>query len=145
MQRELLAIYGPKLKANVAKIPHHGGESIEPFVQAIRPERAILSAGPNPYGLPKEEVLEMYRRTGAHLHRTDLEGTITITSDGRLGLSSPSGSGMKSSNGSCQIGSSTFEISSLIGSEGLLGFYYRLVPIRGHFRLDLFPERLVFL
>lgn len=83
VQRELLAIYGPKLKANVAKIPHHGGESIEPFVQAIRPERAILSVGPNPYGLPKEEVLEMYRRTGAHLHRTDLEGTITITSDGR--------------------------------------------------------------
>lgn len=83
VQRELLAIYGPKLKANVAKIPHHGGESIEPFVQAIRPERAILSVGPNPYGLPKEEVLEMYRRTGARLHRTDLEGTITITSDGR--------------------------------------------------------------
>lgn len=83
VQRELLAIYGPKLKANVAKIPHHGGESIEPFVQAVRPERAILSIGPNPYGLPKEEVLEMYRRAGAHLHRTDLEGTITITSDGR--------------------------------------------------------------
>lgn len=41
VQRELLAIYGPRLKANVAKIPHHGGESIEPFVQAIRPERAI--------------------------------------------------------------------------------------------------------
>lgn len=82
-QRELLAVYGPKLKADVAKIPHHGGASIEPFIQAIRPERAILSVGPNPYGLPKEEVLEMYRRVGARLHRTDKEGTLTIISDGR--------------------------------------------------------------
>jgi competence protein ComEC len=84
VQRELLAVYGSKLKADVAKIPHHGGESIASFVQAVHPKRAILSVGPNPYGLPKEEVLEMYRRVGAHLHRTDLEGTITITSDGRL-------------------------------------------------------------
>lgn len=83
VQRELLAVYGPQLKADVAKIPHHGGASIEPFIQAIRPERAILSVGPNRYGLPKEEVLEMYRRVGARLHRTDEAGTITIVSDGR--------------------------------------------------------------
>jgi len=82
VQKELLEVYGPKLKADVAKIPHHGGEAVESFVQAVRPKRAILSVGPNPYGLPKEEVLEMYRRAGAQIHRTDLEGTLAITSDG---------------------------------------------------------------
>ncbi len=83
VQRDLLAVDGPKLKADVVKIPHHGGASIESFVQTVRPQRAILSVGPNPYGLPKEEVVEMYRRVGARLHRTDEEGTITVISDGR--------------------------------------------------------------
>ena len=82
-QKELLHEYGSRLKADVIKIPHHGGETEESFIEAVRPQVAILTVGPNSYGLPKPEVLKMYQKIGAHIHRTDEVGAITIITDGR--------------------------------------------------------------
>ncbi len=82
-QAELLQEYGSQLKANLIKIPHHGGEALEDFIQAVHPQDAILSVGPNPYGSPNPEVLTMYRKAGARVHRTDEVGTMTAVSDGR--------------------------------------------------------------
>jgi competence protein ComEC len=81
-QKELLQEYGSQLKADLIKIPHHAGEAVEAFIQAVRPQDAILSVGPNPYGSPNSEVLKMYRKAGARIHRTDEVGTITAVSDG---------------------------------------------------------------
>jgi len=82
-QKELLQIYGTRLKADVMKVPHHGGEALEEFIEAVSPREAILSIGPNPYGLPKSEVLGFYKKKGARIHRTDQVGDITAISDGR--------------------------------------------------------------
>ncbi len=81
-QTELLQEYGSQLKADLIKIPHHAGEAVVDFIQAVRPQEAILSVGPNPYGSPNPEVLTMYRKAGARIHRTDEVGTITAVSDG---------------------------------------------------------------
>lgn len=82
-QRELVGEYGAKLKADLVKIPHHGGETIEAFVEAVQPKEAILTIGPNPYGAPNPKVLETYQKRGADIHRTDEAGTITFISNGQ--------------------------------------------------------------
>lgn len=82
-QEKLLWEYGSRLKANLIKIPHHAGETVEGFIQAIHLKVAILSVGSNPYGSPNPEVIEMYKQVGARIHRTDEAGTITAISDGR--------------------------------------------------------------
>ncbi len=81
-QKELLHEYNSRLKADLIKIPHHAGEAVEDFIQAVHPQDAILSVGPNPYGSPNPEVLTMYRKAGARIHRTDEVGTMTAVSDG---------------------------------------------------------------
>ncbi len=82
-QRELFLEYGSRLKSDLIKIPHHAGEAQEAFIQAVSPQDAILTIGPNPYGSPNPKVLEMYRKAGSLIHRTDEKGAITVTSDGR--------------------------------------------------------------
>ena len=68
------------LQADVLKVPHHGAAtSIEPFFDAVHAQVAIVSVGPNTYGHPVPEVLDWIRATGAEIHRTDHEGTITVS------------------------------------------------------------------
>lgn len=81
-QKELLQEYGSRLKADLIKIPHHGGEAVEDFIQEVHPQDAILSVGLNPYGSPDPDVLKMYQKAGARIHRTDQVGDIIVTSDG---------------------------------------------------------------
>ncbi|MGQ0668495.1 MAG: DNA internalization-related competence protein ComEC/Rec2, partial [Actinomycetota bacterium] len=85
-QRVLLDT-GVSLRADVLKVPHHGAAtSLPEFFQAVAPELAVVSVGPNDYGHPVPEVLEEIRATGARVLRTDLAGdiTITFTRDGLL-------------------------------------------------------------
>jgi competence protein ComEC len=82
----LLVESGQDLASHVLKIPSHGSgnASTESFVAAVRPGLAIVSAGHrNPYGFPREEVLQRYESAGARILRTDEDGAVTITSDGR--------------------------------------------------------------
>ncbi|MFC1850377.1 ComEC/Rec2 family competence protein [candidate division CSSED10-310 bacterium] len=78
--------YRANLRANVLKVPHHGGEfsSTEEFVRMVRPMIAVISCGRNnKFGHPHADTLEKYRRIGAKIVRTDLCGTITMLSDGQ--------------------------------------------------------------
>lgn len=64
------------------KVGHHGSRyaSSLGFLQAIRPEWAVISVGEkNRYGHPTEETLERLKSVGAEIHRTDLEGEVVIT------------------------------------------------------------------
>jgi competence protein ComEC len=81
----LLLEQGADLQAQVLKVPHHGGRtsSSEPFLARIQPRVAVVSAGyRNRFRHPHQETLDRYRANGIHLYRTDLDGAVTVTSDG---------------------------------------------------------------
>jgi competence protein ComEC len=72
------------LRATVYKVPHHGSatSSSSEFVSAVRPLVDVISVGrDNPFGHPSPEVLE--RLDGDAVFRTDLQGDIVISTDGR--------------------------------------------------------------
>ena len=69
----------------VLKVAHHGsrGSTSEIFLEQTRPMFAMISAGfDNTYRHPHEELLERLRRTKTAVLRTDLDGAISIFSDG---------------------------------------------------------------
>jgi len=82
VEEHLVAANAP-LRADVLKVPHHGSDtsSTPPFVAAVRPSLALISAGvDNPFGHPTSGALE--RLAGAQIRRTDLEGAIEVIGDG---------------------------------------------------------------
>jgi len=75
---------GQDLRADALVVPHHGSRtsSTPAFVAAVRPRVAIVSVGRgNRYGHPAPEVLQRYE--GAVIRRTDLDGDVSVRSDGR--------------------------------------------------------------
>lgn len=77
---------GGRLKSDIIKVPHHGGRtsSSEEFLKAVSPEIAVISAGRgNSFGHPHTDTLERYERAGARIFRTDVNGAVTISGDGK--------------------------------------------------------------
>ncbi|MFL6496472.1 MAG: MBL fold metallo-hydrolase [Nitrososphaera sp.] len=74
------------LDADILKAGHHGSRTSSSlaFLNAVTPEVVIISLGAgNTYGHPHQEALDRISASGAeHLLRTDIDGTITLTSDG---------------------------------------------------------------
>jgi beta-lactamase superfamily II metal-dependent hydrolase len=75
---------GAALKAEVLKVAHHGSDtsSTASFLSLVDPEFAIISVGPNTYGHPSADTLQRLRDAFATIYRTDLQGTIVVTTDG---------------------------------------------------------------
>ena len=70
----------------ILKVPHHGSatSSSTEFLRALRPDIAVISDGRgNPFGHPVPAVLDRYRAIGAAIYRTDLDGAVTVETDGR--------------------------------------------------------------
>jgi len=73
-------------RTDVLKVAHHGSRtsSTEAFLDAANPAFAVISAGfENSYGHPNREVVERLREHHAEVLRTDLDGLVTVRSDGR--------------------------------------------------------------
>ncbi|WP_300382884.1 ComEC/Rec2 family competence protein [Clostridium sp.] len=71
------------LKSDLLKVGHHGSSTStsKRFFQKVNPKISIISVGENNiYNHPKEDVLSTINTS--KILRTDLEGTILITSDG---------------------------------------------------------------
>ncbi|PGT92137.1 DNA internalization-related competence protein ComEC/Rec2 [Bacillus cereus] len=86
-EKFLVAMY-PELRADVLKVAHHGSNtsSIVPFLSAVQPNIAIISAGErNRYGHPHKEVIERFERMGIEIWRTDKQGAISYVFKGEHG------------------------------------------------------------
>lgn len=73
------------LRADVLKLGHHGSRTStsEPFLDAVAPKIAVASlARGNHFGFPNREVVERLAARGIAFYRTDLDGAVTIETDG---------------------------------------------------------------
>ncbi len=79
------AVSAMQPRVDLLKVAHHGSRtaSTAAFLDAIRPRVAIVSVGAqNDYGHPAPATLARLRAVGARVFRTDLDGTISASSDG---------------------------------------------------------------
>ena len=84
-EADLLAA-GANVQADVLKAGHHGSptSSSEAFLEAVQPSIAVISVGAdNDYGHPGADVLARLEALNATIYRTDTQGEIIITSDGK--------------------------------------------------------------
>ncbi len=84
-EKFLVNRYGESLKSTVLKLGHHGSDtsSNPEFLQTVKPEVAIVSAGKNnSFGHPHRSVLELLEKFQIKVLRTDKLGTINMYSNG---------------------------------------------------------------
>lgn len=76
---------GLPLQSDLYKVAHHGSahSSTPELLARMKPSVAIISVGAdNEYGHPTREALQRLQAAGARVYRTDLDGEITVRSDG---------------------------------------------------------------
>ena len=76
---------GEDLRADILKAGHHGSRtsSTKDYLEAVQPEIAVISCGEgNSYGHPHQQTLDKFNALGIRSFRTDVNGTITIGTDG---------------------------------------------------------------
>lgn len=109
------------ISADVLQAGHHGSKtaSTEKFLKAINPEYAVISCGEdNSYGHPHAATMNSLRSMGVKVYRTDEQGSLIATSDGKeikwnAALSDtwkagePTGSSTQKSSGVTSSGSSS--------------------------------------
>ena len=77
---------GLEIRSTVLKVGHHGSDSSTGYqwLRQIAPQYAVISVGKdNTYGHPTETVLSRLRDADVTTYRTDLQGDIICTSDGK--------------------------------------------------------------
>lgn len=82
----MLKRYKTDLKSQVLKSPHHGSRtsSSAAFLKAVAPETVVISVGANnDYHHPHPSIMKRYQAAKMKIFRTDLDGTVTIRSDGK--------------------------------------------------------------
>ena len=105
---------GYPLKSTVLKAGHHGSETSTsyPFLRAVAPQYGVISCGAgNSYGHPHDAALSRLRDADVTLYRTDLQGTIVCTSDGKTVRFTPS------KNPAIQTNPTEHQSSSYIGNR----------------------------
>lgn len=68
------------------KVAHHGSDTStsQPFLDVVKPQIAVISVGKGYAELPSDAVLARLEGCGTPVYRTDLHGTVTISTDGRI-------------------------------------------------------------
>ena len=91
---QLIGEYGSYLKCDVLKVGHHGSSSsthredpangiMYGFLYYVEPKIGVISCGvDNDYGHPHKETLDELEEFDVEILRTDLLGSIVLTSDG---------------------------------------------------------------
>ncbi len=74
------------ISADVYKVGHHGSKysTSKDFFEAVDPSYAVIScSADNSYGHPHAQTLNTLRAGGVNVYRTDEEGTIIASTDGK--------------------------------------------------------------
>lgn len=74
------------IESTVLKVGHHGSSysSNAQFLKKVNPKYAIIQVGKNnSYDHPKKITLDKLERIGTKVYRTDQDGTIILSSDGK--------------------------------------------------------------
>ena len=77
---------GVMLQSDVIKLGHHGSKysSSKKFLKAVDADYAVISCGKdNSYGHPHKEVMKRLKSLGVKQFRTDKQGTVIVTTDGK--------------------------------------------------------------
>jgi len=85
VESELLENDQLSLKSDVLKVAHHGSESSSSldFIHAVSPSIAIISCGQdNPFNHPHGQTLFNLKNNVDQILRTDIEGRVSLFSDG---------------------------------------------------------------
>ncbi len=85
-EKELTSLACTTLKSNVLLVPHHGsrGSSTPEFLKCVDPDMGVISSGwKNIFGFPHQKTLKRYQDRGCQVFRTDRQGAIVITTDGK--------------------------------------------------------------
>lgn len=80
------AILHKNLDADILKVGHHGSSTStsSSFLGKVNPEVAVISVGEgNSYSHPADETVQRLQNAGATIYRTDLQGTVIVTTDGK--------------------------------------------------------------
>ena len=75
---------GYDVNADILKVGHHDSRTSSgaSFISAVSPTVSVIEVGEgNDYGHPHQETLDRLQKV-SNVYRTDLDGTITITTDG---------------------------------------------------------------
>jgi competence protein ComEC len=83
---DLVKKAGRSLKSTIIVVPHHGSNSssTDNFIDRVEPEIAIIPVGwKNRYKFPHPEALERYQSRRCRIFRTDENGAITMSTDGK--------------------------------------------------------------
>lgn len=84
-EKEILG-RGFDVSSTILKAGHHGSSTStgEDFLKAVSPETVVIMCGEgNSYGHPHEETIELLAEYDIDVYRTDISGTIVVTTDGK--------------------------------------------------------------
>jgi len=84
-ERQII-LSGADIDADILKVAHHGSKTstLDEFLYEVSPKVAVIQVGANNrYGHPTQEVLSRLENFGVKLYRTDVDGNIKVTSDGK--------------------------------------------------------------
>jgi competence protein ComEC len=73
-------------RADLLKVAHHGSatSTTPELLAAVHPRFAVISAGyQNPFGHPRQVVLDRLQAADVRTYRTDLQGAVTFLLDGK--------------------------------------------------------------
>jgi len=84
-ERELVSMAGENLASTVLIAPHNGSGSSSSalFIDKVNPDSIIISSGwKNRFHFPHPSVLKRYTGLGCKIYRTDINGAITMATNG---------------------------------------------------------------
>jgi competence protein ComEC len=84
-EARVLKYAGEGVQSKLLKAGHHGSRTSSSlsFLQVVKPEAALISVGiNNQFHHPHPSTIKRFEDLGIKVYRTDLNGTITVRTDG---------------------------------------------------------------